>query len=234
MTNLAPSTIAALTVVLLATARSGWAAHRRSVAHKLVLDRPESAHPVSTRNSVKPRRHKNDPNSELLEVLALIGRNLEAGASLATAIAESLAVASHGSVLAGLQRVDEQSPQTGLIIALRRWGDEDPLCRRTAWALAVAAETGGNPLAAIDALTDSLRSERALQRELGALTAQSRLSAAVLGIVPIGFGVLMSGTDPKARHFLLATAPGRACLVVGLTFDALAWWWLRSIGSVTT
>ena len=224
-----PSTAAFSTIVSVAAIRSVWAAHRRAATRRRIV----GGTPPRSEERVDRSRRTTDANAELLELLGLIARNVEAGASLSLAINESLAVAAGGPVHAGLRSVAEQAPQIGLVGALRRWGADNRECRRTAWALAVAAETGGDPLAAIDALTDSLRSERALARELGALTAQSRLSAAVLGMVPIGFGLLMSGTDPLARQFLFASSQGRVCLLVGLGLDALAWRWLRSLGTVT-
>ncbi len=231
MSSVSPQVAAVFAVAAMAAARSMWVARHRSKVRVQV----SAVAPAPTRSVAQVRRRrKPDPNAELLELLGLIGRNLAAGTSLSLAISESLSVSAGGPVHLGLHRVAIQTPQIGLIGALRQWGLEDVTCRRTAWALAVAAETGGDPLAAIDALTESLRAERALQRELGALTAQSRLSAAVLGLVPIGFGTLMSGTDAQARHFLLATAPGRSCLAVGLLLDAVAWRWLRSIGAVIT
>lgn len=222
-----PPGAAVLVVIIAAVVRAWMYNSRRATVQSNLTGR-------ASRNTKPLRRphHVPDSNTALLEVLGLIGRNIASGATLSLAIRESLGTAPRNRITEGLRLVDDRAPQIGIVRALHQWGADDPDCRRAAWALAVAAETGGDPLAALDALTDSLRSERALRRELNALTAQSTLSAAVLALVPIGFGALLSGTDERARHFLMATAPGRICLALGLGFDVVAWRWLRSIGSV--
>jgi Flp pilus assembly protein TadB len=179
-----------------------------------------------------PRKGESGPTVSLVEALGIINRSVGSGASLAVAISDAAVGMQPGQVRSSLERIHDESGRVGLVSALQGWGASDTACRRVAWALAVSVETGGDPQHALDALTDTLRTELALDRELGALTAQSRLSAAVLAMVPIGFGALMTGTDAAARHFLLATALGRLCLLIGLTFEVVAWKWLTSIATV--
>ncbi len=191
--------------------------------------------PITQRpkRSLTKVRSRTRAEADLLAALAMIGRSVHAGSSMASAIDAAARAASSGMVGNGLRQVSADAPRIGLVGALQAWGTADPNCARTAWALSIAAETGGDPLSAVDSLTSSIRSEGSLTRELGALTAQSTLSAAVLAVVPIGFGGLLSGTDPQARHFLFASSVGRACLVVGLLLDLIAWRWLRRIGQVS-
>jgi tight adherence protein B len=215
----------------------GMVRHALRVAHRAASIKRFSEPEPSVQKEALPARRLirrgNRVESDLLEALAMIGRSVHSGSSLSVAIASAAMRCAPGRVGSGLRQVDSDAKRIGMIGALRAWGESDSLCTRTAWALSIAAETGGDPLAAVDALTASLRSEGALTRELGALTAQSTLSAAVLAIVPLGFGGLLSGTDPQARHFLFFSSAGRVCLVVGLALDLLAWRWLRRIGRVS-
>ena len=66
-------------------------------------------------------------------------------------------------------------------------------------------------------------------REAHALSAQARMSAFVVGGAPIAYVVFVSLTDPGSLDVLLATNPGRACLVIGLGLEALAGLWMRAL-----
>jgi Flp pilus assembly protein TadB len=225
-------------VATLVLARLGLRSTRRAFTSRRLQAAAgaQCQHPVRHSQMLHrlPRLHRRSRSElDLLEALAMIARSIHSGSSMSIAIGAAAQAASYGRVGNGLRQVVSDATRIGLVEALRAWGEADPVCARTAWALSIAAETGGDPLAAVDALTSSLRSEGALSRELGALTAQSTLSAAVLAVVPIGFGGLLSGTDPQARHFLFWSPAGRACFVVGLLLDLIAWRWLRKIGKVT-
>jgi len=117
------------------------------------------------------------------------------------------------------------------IDALATWSRERRLdgVRTVAGALALATEVGGPAADALDDLAASLRDRDAVVAEAHALSAQARLSALVVGAAPLGYLGFAAVTDPRAVGTLTGTAVGRACLVAGLTLDALAGWWMRSI-----
>jgi Flp pilus assembly protein TadB len=173
-------------------------------------------------------------DADLIEALTTIGRAVRSGTALSMAILQVGDALPQRSVGQGFLQVQHEASQIGLLNALRAWGSRDQRCERTAWALAIAVQTGGDSTAAVDALVSSLRAGQSLQRELGALTAQSTLSAAVLALVPVMFAGLLSGTDPRAREFLFSSTIGRGCLVLGLLMNLLAWRWLRRIADVAT
>jgi Flp pilus assembly protein TadB len=104
---------------------------------------------------------------------------------------------------------------------------------RIAWVLALANATGGPPTEALETLADTLRADEAVRRESLALTAQARLSAAVLAVVPVGFCALLVATDPQARAFLLTTTAGRVCGIVGLLLDGFAFLWVRTLAGLS-
>jgi Flp pilus assembly protein TadB len=191
----------------------------------------------SIHEQARPRRRtrfrRESIDADMIEALTTIGRSVRSGTSLGMAIVQVGHSLPDRAVGIGFMQVQMDAERIGLLDALRDWGKHDPRCARTAWALAITAQTGGDATAAIDALISSLRSGQSLQRELGALTAQSTLSAAVLALVPIVFAGLLSGTDPQARAFLFTTAPGQVCLFVGLALNMIAWRWLRRIAAIT-
>ena len=94
--------------------------------------------------------------------------------------------------------------------------------RAAAGALAVANTIGGRAADAIDGLASSLRHRLDASAEARALSAQSRLSAVVVGAAPIGYLAFSSLIDPGSVTALVGTGVGRVCLVLGLALEGLA------------
>ena len=82
-----------------------------------------------------------------------------------------------------------------------------------AWALAVHRRTGGDLPALCERLHDLLSERRRLRAKLAATTAQSRLSAAVVAVVPLLLGVALHRLAPDFLSPLLTTPAGWALLV---------------------
>ena len=119
----------------------------------------------------------------------------------------------------------------GLGDALEGWPVEHdvPGVRAAAGALAVATTVGGRAADAIDGLASSLRGRLDASAEARALSAQSRLSAVVVGAAPLGYLAFSSLIDPGSATALVGTGVGRVCLVVGLALEGLAALWIHRI-----
>ncbi len=115
--------------------------------------------------------------------------------------------------------------------ALERWGSERPVAgvRATAGALAMVVAVGGSAASPLEGLARSLRDDEAAAGEAKALSAQSRLSAIVVGVGPIAYLVFSTATDPASARVLVSTPVGVSCLVVGLTLEFLAALWMRAL-----
>lgn len=96
-------------------------------------------------------------------------------------------------------------------------------------ALALASATGGSRTRALAGVRATLREADGLAAEIRALSAQSRLSATVLTLVPVGFAAVVAVADSRIASFLLATPAGWACLVGGGTLDAIGALWMRRL-----
>jgi tight adherence protein B len=96
-------------------------------------------------------------------------------------------------------------------------------------ALGCAADLGGPAAVAVDAAASVLRERAATIADAQAHSAQGRLSARVLTIVPLAFAGWTVTTDQRARHVYTATTIGAACVVVGLALNGAGWWWMRRI-----
>ena len=93
---------------------------------------------------------------------------------------------------------------------------------------AAKIEKGLNKL---DGVAASLRERVALEREVAALSSQSRASAAVLVIAPVVFAVAAALFDHRILEVLVGRPIGWVCMGLGLGLDGLgALWMARLIG----
>ncbi len=115
--------------------------------------------------------------------------------------------------------------------ALERWGNERPVAgvRATAGALAMVLAVGGSAASPLEGLATSLRDDEAAASEAKALSAQSRLSAIVVGVGPLAYLVFSTATDPTSARVLISTPAGVVCLAAGLTLEVLAALWMRAL-----
>jgi len=95
--------------------------------------------------------------------------------------------------------------------------------------LSASAEVGGAVAPALDAAASVLRERAALAADAAAHSAQARLSARVLTLVPIGFAAWGVAADPRTRDAYLHTPIGIGCIAVGLMLNLAGWSWMRQI-----
>jgi tight adherence protein B len=186
------------------------------------------AGPVTLRLA-RGRRHRREA-AAVPGALEHVAAELRAGATVPDGLA-TLADGP-GPLAADLRRLRARaSLGVGLDEALRGWADESPLSevRAAAGALAVAATVGGRAADALDGLAASLRDQHAAQAEARSLSAQSRLSAIVVGAAPVAYLAFSAMIDPAGARELLATTAGQVCLAVGLALEGVAVLWMRRI-----
>ena len=95
--------------------------------------------------------------------------------------------------------------------------------------LELAARHGGTTAASLDRAASAVRERRSVIAERAVQSAQARLSALVLTLLPIGFAVWTASTDQRVARFLAGSPIGWACLGVGLTLNLAGWAWMRLI-----
>ena len=170
-------------------------------------------------------------DAALPDVLDAIARAVRTGASLPQAVGE-VAPALPGRLGRDLREVAVASGSgVAFVSCLDEWASRSPTpgVRLASAALALAAESGGRAAEAVDGVAATLRAELAVAGEVRAQSSQARMSALVIALAPIAFGVLAAGTDDRTATFLLRTPVGSACLVGGVTLDLVAAWWMQRI-----
>ena len=106
-------------------------------------------------------------------------------------------------------------------------GGSDP--RLVAGVLKLHRRTGGSLSAALEDLAGTLRSRRSAAREVESLTAQARLSATILGLLPIGFFLFLSVVARDDLEAAYQTRAGVAAIGVGFALQGAAYLWIRSL-----
>jgi len=166
----------------------------------------------------------------LPEMLELLARSLRGGADLHLAL-KDLATSGNaaGRSLAPVLRRVEAGGRLGE--SLDQWvvdlGHRDASVVRA--VVRLGDSTGGSMAPAFDRAAATIRERSALRGEIRSLTSQSRASAMVIALSPVGFLVVVAATDPKTSHVLFSTAIGRACLVGGLFLDGLGLLWMSRL-----
>lgn len=163
--------------------------------------------------------------------LESVARALRSGASLRQAVEEA-AEATPGALGQELARVAaDVGHGAPLVAALEHLAERRPLpaIRLAVAALAVGAETGGAQAQAVDGVATTVRERLAVAAEARALASQARMSALVIGLAPLGFGVFAASTDPRTAQFLLHTSAGLLLLAAGLALDGIGWLWMQRL-----
>ena len=89
--------------------------------------------------------------------------------------------------------------------------------------------TGGSLAATLENLAATLRERRGAARELESLTAQARLSATILGLLPIGFFLFLSIVARRDLQAAYEMPAGIAAIGLGLGLQVAAFVWIRHL-----
>ena len=108
-----------------------------------------------------------------------------------------------------------------------------PPTAMAATVLRTCADLGGPAAGPLDRVAAMLRVRAAVADEQAAQSAQARLSARVLTVVPVALLGLLLVTDHRVRA-AVATAAGGAAIAAGLGLNLVGWWWMRRIVGGTT
>ena len=81
-------------------------------------------------------------------------------------------------------------------------------------AVVVVRQLGGNLSEILARLGQTLREKQAMERKIAALTAQGRLQARIVGLLPVLLLVVMTRMEPHAMGLMYTTPQGWATLLV--------------------
>jgi tight adherence protein B len=93
----------------------------------------------------------------------------------------------------------------------------------------VQSETGGDLARILDQLADTIKDRRQVQRKCSALTAEGRMSAWVLMLIPVGLGLFIATTQHDMANALFYTTIGRVVLLIVLGLEVSAYVVLKAM-----
>jgi tight adherence protein B len=96
-------------------------------------------------------------------------------------------------------------------------------------AVNIQREVGGNLAEILDTVADTLRERAMLRRQIKVLTAEGRLSAWVLALLPIAIGLYMFAVNPDYIGALFKSTIGWVMLITAAVLMVLGILWMRKI-----
>lgn len=181
------------------------------------------------------RRRDREIRDRLAEAVSLIASALRSGRSLLQAIELT---AQDVDPLLGVtfrRLADRAGLGDPMDEAIDAWAMDvgGPDARLVATVLKLHRRTGGSLAATLSDVAQTLRSRRTASREIESLTAQARLSATILGLLPVGFFVFLSVVSRRDLQAVYETPAGTAAIVVGFALQGAAYIWIRRLLRVT-
>jgi tight adherence protein B len=101
-----------------------------------------------------------------------------------------------------------------------------------AWAvmaISIQREVGGNLNELLMTVSDTMIARERLAGEVRALTAEGKLSAAILGGLPPGLGFVMWLMNPTYIESLFTSSLGKGFIVAGVISGGIGLAWMRKI-----
>lgn len=166
--------------------------------------------------------------SQLPDVLKLTASSLRAGFSLLQgleAVTKQLQEPSAGELQRVLNEARLGRPiEDALEAAAARIGNRD--FAESVAAVRIQQEAGGNLASLFDALAETMFQRLRLRREIRTLTAEGRLSAYILGTLPVIIGGFLFASDRQYMLVLFHTQAGKIALVSGLVLQLVGFFWM--------
>lgn len=99
-------------------------------------------------------------------------------------------------------------------------------------AVLIQRQVGGNLAQIFRTISATINDRLNMRREIGAITAQGRLSGWVLGLMPVAMGLMMSAMNPAYLKPLFETDMGRIALGFGLVSEVIGMLIIRKIVNI--
>jgi tight adherence protein B len=183
----------------------------------------------SRRPPVRWRRTAYDPRpDEVADWCELVARTLRSGSSLSGAIAAGAEVDSTMAPIAAtvIRQASRGEPLAVSLDAVRV--DPSSAARLGIAVLRSCARFGGPTAAPLERAAATLRARDAVAAEQRAHSAQARLSARVLTLIPIALLALLATTDGTVRAAIVTPA-GATVVILGAALNCLGLMWMRRI-----
>ncbi len=174
--------------------------------------------------------------AQLPDVLKLTASSLRAGFSLLQGL-DAVTRQLHDPSAGELQRVLAearlgQPVEDALESAASRIRNRD--FSESVAAVRIQQEAGGNLASLFDTLAETMVQRLRLRREVRTLTAEGRLSAYILGAMPLLLGLFIFAVNRPYMLELFHSFGGKVMLVGGLVLQLIGFYWMYRIVKIET
>lgn len=176
-------------------------------------------------------REKRKFEDQLPDTLTLISTSLRAGYSLLQAVEAVAAEAPSPTSREFGRAISEARLGRPVVDSLdgiaERMQSED-----FSWAvmsIEIQREVGGNLAEVLNIVADTMRQRNRLRGEIKALTAEGRISALVLGLMPFALFAFLFVTNPSYLQPLITSTAGWVAIGVGAALMLIGGYWLSKI-----
>ena len=184
--------------------------------------------------SVKEGRRKTQFAAQLPETLQLLSGSIAAGYSLPQAV-DTVVRESDGPIAVELNRALVEARlgvpiEDALEAAAKRMDSVD-----FAWvvmAIRIQRQVGGNLAEVLSNVAATMRERERLRRQVQVLSAEGRLSAIILGALPLLFVVYLVLVRPEYIGLLITSPLGIILITVGVVLLVGGAFWLRKVVTV--
>jgi tight adherence protein B len=177
------------------------------------------------------KRRSNKMHGQLPDILMILAGSLRAGHSFLEAldmVAQEIGdpgAEEFGRVVAEI-RLGRSLPDAMDSLA-ERIGSED-----FKWALLavnIQREVGGNLAEVLDTVADTMRDRDGIRRQIQVLTAEGRLSVAILAGLPVGVALYLAWVNPDYLALLFNNGLGLLMTAVATCLLGLGIFWMRKV-----
>jgi tight adherence protein B len=93
-------------------------------------------------------------------------------------------------------------------------------------AIRIQREVGGNLAELLQTVGETMLARERLRREIKALTAEGRISAIIIGALPVGLGFMMYAINPSYMKVLFNDGFGQFMLAASSLWAVFGFWWM--------
>jgi len=184
--------------------------------------------------SLMRKRRLRKFEEQLPDALMMLAGGMRAGVGLTSAMTQLVAEAHAplGQEFSLLLR--EQRLGVTLEQSLNNLGRRMPTQTTTlvVSAMRIASETGGGLAETLERTANTIRSRLQMEGKIGALTAQGKLQAWVVGALPLGLMMILNKMEPEAMGMMWHTRIGWLTLLVIAVFEFLGIYVIRKIVTI--
>ena len=173
-------------------------------------------------------------NSQLVDMVDLVASSLRSGFGFMQAL--ELAAREQPEPIAGQLRQTIREINLGVSTdealerLVARTGDPDFDVVVT--AVLIQRRVGGNLSEVLDNISSMIRDRVRVRGEIKTLTAQARMSAWIVGLLPVGLGALMFLMQPEHMSVLFTEPMGRFLVIGAACMQVVGFFLVRRIASV--